>query len=274
MIIMTPGYVLEQTFPAYYPRIGWQSWVRDLAGSAITVSGATTPGPKDNLLRNNTYQFWEPGALPATVTFDFGEARAVDYGAIGGHTLGDESATVRLEHSPDNAAWTQFGSDVSPANNIPVLWLDTKISRRYWRVTITGAGSAPHIALIYLGEVLVMQRALAGGYRPAIWNRDNVIDGGVSDGGQVLDRTVRRRGLVPSASFERLTTGWYNGTFMPFVRSAELYPFFFAPNPVRWPDDVTLASLPENERIQAQAIGPGRGRVSVSWNMIAEGHGD
>ena len=274
MIILQPAYVLSTGSPAYLPRIGYQTWPRDLGRvpADIVVSSETPSGPKDPPLRSNTYEFWQASALPATWRIDLGAAKDVDYVGIAGHTLGDEAATLAVHHSPDDVVWIQFGTDISPANNAPILILDAKIPRRYWRITLTGVGEPPQIAVIYIGQVLEMPRGLSGGHRPGPLSRDTRIFGGTSEGGNMLGRTIRSQGVLGSAAFRSLNPGFYRDTFDRFVKSARKHPFFFAWSPLNEPNEIIYAATDED--IRPDRIPPGKGLVSVAWEMRGEGHGD
>lgn len=273
MIVMSPAYVLSAPRPAYHPHFGYRTWVRGRSASDIVVSGAVTNGPKDAILRDNTYEFWQGPSLPATLRIDFGQPRAVDYAGLAGHTIGTEGATAKMEYSDDDINYTQFGSSsITPANDAPIGWLDTQVSKRYWRLTLSGAGNVPHVAIIYLGEILIAERALAGGHTPGRLARQIETDGGVSEGGQFLGETVVRQGVRPSMSFQRLTAGWYDDHFDPMVVSLIRYPGFFWWSPLHYPNDVVFGK--PGQVIRPDRMGPGRGRVNVSFDLIAEGHGD
>ena len=274
MILLQSAYVLGSTVPAYLPRIGYQNWPRDLAlvPDDIIVSSEVGSGPKDALLRSNTYEFWQASALPATWRIDLGAAKDVNYIGIAGHTIGDEGATLAAHHSPDDSAWAQFGSDIAPVNNAPILILDASVTRRYWRITLTGAADVPVIAVVYIGQVLEMPRGLNGGHRPGPLSRDTSIFGCISEGGNMLGRTIRSQGVTGSASFRSLKQGFYRDTFDLFVKSARKHPYFFAWSPLNEPDEIIFAATDED--IIPNRIGPGKGLMSVGWEMRGEGHGD
>jgi len=223
-------------------RIGYQTWLRGLEASAVTVSSETTDGPKDMPLHEDTATYWEPSAMPATWEVDFGGPEAMDYVGLAGHSFGTDSTAVLVETStgatvgsPSVQVWTTFASSLSPANDDPILFLDTSIVARYVRITLTGS-TAPKLAVVYAGEILAMSEPIrGGGHAPLNMMRSTVLHQSLSNGGQFLGQEFRRMGVTGKASFENLDPAWYRSTFDPFVKAARRYPYFFAWRPEQYP---------------------------------------
>ena len=270
-IIITPAYVLALALDQNNPHIAYQTWVRDRAPAAITVSTETAQGPKDAPLRPDTHEFWQADVLPATWVIDLGAAKDVDYVGIAGHTIGSSGATVKVEHSPDNIVWTDFASDLAPVTDAPILFLDVSLSRRYWRITLTGVGDPPKIAVIYIGEVLVVQRSIYGGHSPAVLSRDTTLYQNMSDGGQFLGQYVKRRGVNGRVSLRHLKAGWYRANFDPFVKAAREFPFFFAWRPVDWPLEVAYGWADADIRPSNMGI---RDLMQVNFDFKGVGYAD
>lgn len=247
MIIYTRSFLAgaqASDTPLTHARIGYQTWTRGLSPSAVTVSSETADGPGDAPLRPDTYEYWEASSLPATWTVDLGVARDVDYVGIAGHTLGTKGSSALVEYSTDNSNWTTFATDTAPGTDAPILFLDDAKFARYWRVTIDGQdspGDPPRVAVIYLGEVLKMQRMIYGGHTPMPLARDTVLQNALSKGGQFLGQNIRRMGVTGDAAFKNLTAAWYRANFDPFVKVARQYPFFFAWRPATYPAEVAYA---------------------------------
>lgn len=169
-IVITQAYVLQLLGAAgnpKHPHIGYQTWVRDLIPDDISASSETQQGPKDAVIRPDTHEFWQGNAMPAIITIDLGQARPVDYVGIAGHTIGTEGATTKVEYSSDGVNFTQFSNSLTPSGDVPIMFLDSAVSRRYWRITLSGSVGIPKIAVIYIGQVLAMPRSIYGGHSPA-----------------------------------------------------------------------------------------------------------
>ena len=270
-IIITTAYVLSAAPDSNNPHIAWQTWVRGLLAPAITVSSEVASGPKDAVLRPDTFEYWEASALPATLTLDFGSAKDVDYIGIAAHTIGTNAATLKVEHSPDNAAWTQFASDLAPVTDAPIMLLDASISRRYWRVTLTGAGNVPRLAVLQIGKVLLVQRAIYAGHSPAVLARDTKLQQNMSDTGQFLGQYIRRQGVNGRISLKNLKAGWYRANFDLFVKSARQFPFFIAWRPVDYPLEVAYGWTDDN--IQPSNMGI-RDFMEVRFKFQGIGYAD
>src|SRR5690242_10558228 len=113
MIIFTSAYLTAQAgtpYPLKNPRIGYQSYPRDLAltAAAITVSSETTDTPRDAPLTEDTAAVWQGTAYPATWKLDMGSGKDVDYVGVAGHSIGTCGASLKVETSNDNSVWTLF----------------------------------------------------------------------------------------------------------------------------------------------------------------------
>lgn len=251
MLIFSNAYALAEAAasrPMTHARIGYQSWLRDLDPTDVTVSSEDADFPRDMPLIPTTAQAWKPTALPATWTVDMGTGRDVDYIGIAGHTLGSAGCAITCQTSdgsfagsPLEQVWTAFATALAPGDNAPLFFLDTSRVCRYVRLTITGGATMPRIASIYAGQVLAMQRQVYGGISPMNLSRDTELNQSLSRGGELLGQGFRRHGQTGSIPWKHLTASWYRTYFDPFVKSARRYPFFVAWRPEDFPLEVAYA---------------------------------
>lgn len=218
------------------PRFLWQTWTRGLTAASVTVSGETSDGPRDAPLRPDTFSFWEPPAMPATWQVDFGEIKEnVDGAGIVGD-LGSKRCSAKLETSIDSTTWTVLGHEVLPADDAPLIFLDTARRAKYLRVSAYGA-QAPRIAVIYVGTALCMPYSIYGGHSPLRLSQEVELMQTRSRSGEFLGQNIRRIGVGGSALFKYLTAAWYRQYFAPFAKSFLQYPAFFAWRPGGFPLD-------------------------------------
>lgn len=261
MLVFTNAFALAEAAasrPMANPRIGYQSWLRDLEAADVTVSSEDQDFPRDMPLIPTTAQAWKPTALPATWVVDMGTGRDVDYVGIAGHTIGSSGCAVLVETSDGSVAgspveqvWTTVAEDIAPGDDAPLLFLDTSRTCRYVRITITGGSTMPRIASIYAGEILAMQRSIYGGISPMNLARDTELTQTLSRGGEFLGQGFKSHGQSTSVPFRYLTADWYRTYFDPFVKAARRYPFFFAWRPEDFDTEVaycwaTSAMKPQN----------------------------
>src|SRR4051812_32059239 len=94
MIVYPAALVLSAVMPLNNARIGYQTYTKDKTATSVVVSSESATGARDNPLRNDTVEYWEPTALPATWQFDFGSLSPIDYVGIAGHNIGSVLDTV------------------------------------------------------------------------------------------------------------------------------------------------------------------------------------
>jgi hypothetical protein len=254
--------------PLTHARIGYQTWTRE---DGVTATGSTEAedAPADAVLSYVTNTFWEPTALPATLTIDFGRLRQIDYVGIGAHTIGSSECSVAVATSPDNSTYTDFSDDTAPGNDAAIMFLDDAVSCRYLRLSFAGSVVMPRVGVVYAGEVLTMYRALYAGHQPITMSRRTTMTTLKSRGGQLLGRSFRRHGIATPASYKNLPSDWVRENLDPFVRSARLYPYFWAWRPQDFPEEVGYVWTDDD--IAPKNSGP-RDLMEVGWEMEGIGH--
>lgn len=237
-VFISPDLLLGEAteFPLTHARIGYRTLLRV---DNISVSSAHPDHPGVNAVSVNTYQFWRPQSLPATLTVEVNEEEEVDYLGIARHTLA--GCRVRLQSSVNGSDWVTHG-EAHPDDNRALMLLIEPASARYWRVLIDrdGVGDMPEVGVVFIGKALAMQRMIYGGHSPITLSRQTTIRPNKSDTGQFLGFSVIRRGVATSASWRHLTASWYRSQFDPFVEYATQGkgPFFFAWRPATFPQEV------------------------------------
>ena len=264
-VVISDAMTLVETtgVPLTHARIGWHTILRD---AALTASSAAPGFPVSSLANSMTYDRWLPVALPATVTIDAGEAVAADYLGIAAHLLRDGLNTVTLSYL-DAGAWTDIAAG-QPADNGSLMFLFPEVVSRRWRLTFTGATPQP-VGVVYLGRALAMQRPIYQGHTPLTLSADTVIRPQRSERGQLLGRTKIRGGYKTSVAWSNLSAAWVRDSFMPFVKSAPLDPFFFAWRPGSFPEEVGYVWTSSD--VAPSNSGP---RDLMSVDMEVEGLGD
>jgi hypothetical protein len=278
MIVFPQGLVASEAAagrPLTHARIGWDTHTRDLDIAAVTASSEGSTAPRDAPLRADTAEYWEPTALPATWLVDLGSGLDIDYVGLVGR-FGSVSAAVLVETSdgtlggsPSALIYTTFASEVMPADDAPLLFLDTSRVARYVRITLTGSGDLPRLAVAYVGQILAMPRPVYGGHAPMPLQRQTVLAQSLSRGGNFLGQGFRRHGVVGAVQYRHLDPDFVRDELDAFVQAARRYPFFFAWRPADWPLEVAYAWSPEDIRPSNMGV---RELMQVGWNMQGVGH--
>lgn len=253
--------LIEDSYSPKYPlnhaRIGYED--------VTDVYSATSGNASADLAKTwQTYERWKPDASPATLTATFPET-TIDYIGIGAHTLGvTDSIVFEVQVS---GSWVTVDPGVvvgmEAPDNEAILLLMGQRSATGVRVTITYSGDVPTIGKLAAGKALEMARPFYGGHEPIMLSRNTVRRPNTSERGEWLGSTLVRQGRQGGAQWEHLEASWYRQNFDPFVSHAQRNPFFFAWNPLRFPDCV-YASLTNDVQPSNMGI---RSLMSVSISM-------
>jgi hypothetical protein len=256
MVYIKSGFA--PVIPLTHSRIGINNIART---GTVTASTAAAGFPAIAAANPLTYEFWKPTTVPATWTVDAGAAVTCDYLGVASHTLGTSATTLTLQHSTDNSTWEDVET-VTPSTNAPIIILFPPVSRRYWRIVLSG--NIALVGVVNIGKVLEMERPCFAGLSPIDFARQTVIRPNTSEGGQWLGRSILRQGSQMSVSYKHLTYDWYKTNFDPFVEQARSYPFFFAWRPQGYADSVGYVWT--NTDITPSTMGI-KSRLEVSFAM-------
>jgi len=164
----------------------------------------------------------------------------------------------------------RFGGAVAPADDAPILFLDTQRSARFLQLSVSGGAVMPKISVVYAGKALAMMREADGsGFAPVNLSRNTVLSRTLSRGGQFLGQGFRRHGVSSMVNFRHLDPDWYRSSFDPFVKSARRYPYFFAWWPEAYPGEVSFVWTDKD--ISGKYMGQ-REWMQVGWNMQGVGN--
>jgi hypothetical protein len=145
--------------------------------------------------------------------------------------------------------WTQFAEERMPADDAPIVLLDDPIVARYIKLTITGAGDAPLLQVLYAGVALAMPFRVTGGFAPVNLQRRTEKYSAFTRGGQFLGQSVKRFGVEGSVRFVHLDQDWVRSDFDPFVIAAQTLPYFFTWNAEEFSEEVVFVWSEEDIRV-------------------------
>lgn len=214
-----------------------------LANGTLTASTVATDGAAANAVDEATWDFWTPTAVPAWLRVDYGSAVECDGAGIAAHTLASVGATVNIQSSTDNAAWTTRATAV-PLTNEAIFFCFPPVTARYWRVYVTGAVAS--IGVAFIGKRLAFPSGVLSGHI-AINNAVRVtLLNSTSVSGQLIKNRIVRRGAETTINFGLVETSFADGLFAAFkVWYNEGGTFFYAGSPSRWPNDMGYCWRPE-----------------------------
>lgn len=201
----------------------------------VTVSSETPDGFGANALGDETFDFWTPDVAPANIAVDYGSGVECDCAGIAAHNAGTLGATILVQSSTDNIAWTTR-STIAPLTDETIFTIFPAVTAQYWRVVIQDVVCS--IGVIKLGKRLVMPNAALSGHVGA--NHANRIElmASKSVKGQFMKSRIIRQGAEFSIALGLIDTSFVDNQMGVFeAHFNEGNTFFYAGSPSQYPDD-------------------------------------
>lgn len=258
-VVISSSYVLSNsisgggTITADNPLIGYDNIVNT---GSISTTTEDPDFPATNLANPATHLRWLGlGGSPTSdeyVTVTNAVVQDIDYIAIARHNLFTAQIAISVEYF-NGSSWVELVAPVILPNDGPALFRFPKLAYAQIRLRLQTGNALPTIAVVYSGELLVMQRRMYVGHTPINMGRSTMQASLRSISGNFLGRIVLGRKVSTRASFQNLTPAWYRTYLAPFVLAAEEIPFFFAWRPSTYPNEVGYAwlsddAIPQNQR--------------------------
>lgn len=241
------------------PRIGWRNIV---PVCTLTATGSAAGFPVTNLANTATYLPWRgEDAAGETITITPAATTATNYIAIARHNLSGTQYT--FQSSPDGTTWTTL-AQATPADDTPIIHAFTEIDRPYYRLVLAAGPVAPSIAVLYVGQLLTIERRIHVGHKPAQLARVREVSSGVSESGQFLGRVLRSATFETSVELQNLTSAHFYDDIDPFLEAMAVTPFFWARRPDARPDEVIFGWAQGDPQVMNQR---NNGMMQVSWKM-------
>jgi hypothetical protein len=184
-----------------------------LAEGTLAASTAAADGAGANALGPQTYDFWVPTAMPATLAVTLGSAVSCDACAIVAHTLGSSGATLIVQYF--SGTWQTVGS-FAPTDDADLLILFPAASSTQWRIQVTGS-TIPAIGVAMIGPRLLIPGGVRAGYVPTDLAVSVELMPSVTIGGQFVGTRVNRRGAGTTAALVPQERTWIEGAAAPFI---------------------------------------------------------
>ena len=230
----------EAAIPLSYPRILYDDvWRAGTVTASTEAAGFEAANVADGL----TWDYWRPTALPATIEVECAAAADVDYALLAAHTLGSGECTVQGQYH-DGSDWVDLFEAYAPGTDRVLAFLFTQATASRFRFVIDGGETMPSIGIAMMGKALAMQRGVTLNHRPVTLSRRTVARPQISEGGQLLGRSIAREGVQTEIEFTNLEAGWLRAYFEPFIESARVHPFGWVWHPIGYPAEVALLWTP------------------------------
>lgn len=226
-----------------------------------------------NILDRRPYTFWQAASFGTKyITINCGSAVTADALGIVGHNLFTCAATVSVEHSPDNASWTESLAGFTVTNNRAILKTFTSASKQYWRIKIVTAAIAPKIAVAFIGDRVEFPRTYSGNSKFCPAPQTVYAESARAKSGILLGTSLRYILIPFNLTVEYLTSSWVDNTFTPLWDSylSQLYPVFVAWELTNHPNDIFFAKIPDGFKLQTFYDQMGNRTVSLDFEAVKE----
>lgn len=265
MLVVSHSLVLSQpaVLSENLPLIGWRNVVTT---SNLAVTSADANNPASNLVNPSTVLKWlATSTADQYLTVTFSDVTDVDYIGLARHNLADAAIAVSVE-ALYAGVWGEIVAPFSPGSNAPILFRFEKQAPEAIRVKLASGTAAPSLAVLYVGELLVMERGvnIDSPHTPLTFGRVTEATPAFTEAGDYLGTIITSQRNEASEQFSHISPAWYRAQFDPFVSFAVESPFFYAWRPAQYPEEIGYAKLTSDP----QPAGPPKtNRFSVSLSM-------
>ena len=195
----------------------------------------------------DTASWWLATAAPAWWQILYAAAETVDAVGIVAPDLIGVEISVEAEIG---GVWTEVATHTPTAAGA-ILILFAAVECTGIRVNID---EAKRIAVIYTGEALQMLRMGYSSLGMIDLSRQAVLTSYISEGGQLLKRSIQRMGLAASYSWQNIPESWWRANGDAWAVAALTEPFFIAARPAGSASDcayawVDAAIIPERQGV-------------------------
>jgi len=286
MIVLAENLVLSPTFAlsANQPLIGWHNLVTaanvsatsEAAGFPISnvANPITAPGGRWRADYEITGEGEgeEGGPAVQSITIAVNSVEELDYVAIARHNLASIGAPITIygqseEGEGEGEGFAELVQETLLANDGPALFRFEKQALTDIRIDIGIGSSAPEIAVIYAGALLILQRRIFVGHTPIPYGREANIINGRSEAGDFLGRIVLSEMTATAVDLQNIDPAFYRSDIDPFILASKETPFFFAWRPGDYPGEVGFAWMANSPKPVNQRTADSDGLMQIDLQM-------
>lgn len=225
--------------PPGVPLIGYHNI---LTAANITSTTSVSGFPIGNVANPATHLLWRGGVTTGDelLTMTTGFVGTIDYIGIAGHNLGSAQVPITVTDTGSSPPAILVSETLLP-DDVPTILrfapgIYSTIQIRL-NLSFLAEGSAPQIAVIYAGKLLILERGIKVDvvHVPITFGRRTSIVSGMSENGNFLGRIVLSEHRESRAEFFGFTPDFYRANVDAFLSAAQEFPFFFAWAPAEYP---------------------------------------
>jgi hypothetical protein len=227
-----------------YPLVGHHNVV---TASNIATTTDEDDNPASNLSNPSTSLKWRGTTVGSDeyITITTTSLGTLNYVAVAKHNWATSVITVSLE-GDTGGGYSTIGSTFVPANDGPLIMKFAPLSTYVGlRIKLASGGLVvPEAAVVYVGQLLLLQRKLYVGHDPITMARETNSVSAMAESGEFLGRIILGQYSTSEISLQNLTPDWVRTYLDPWLEDALEDPFFFAWRPVAYPNETAFAWVP------------------------------
>jgi len=242
----------------------------------FTITSEAAGYPKENLVDFRPWTYWMPTSTATQyLVVDKGAAGiSTDCLSILGHDLFTQGAHIEVQQDTVSnfTSPTTLVTDFAVASNDPTMVVFASAgTERYIRIIISNLSAACYIAVIFLGEKMVIPVGPEFGYDP---DRQKIeAEKFLSYTGQFLSSSIRFSERRVMIEYRNIAQSFVASDLLAFLEDhyGAMKPFFLAPDPgnVYGTDKIYYLSAPEHPELRMPTT-----RFNIekrNWTFIGEG---
>lgn len=240
MLVISPNLVLTPTEAARDPNCPLVAWQNVVTAAGIDADYEDPSWPAANLANALTHLQWRStSTLAQEVNFAIGTVDEVNSLSIANHNFGSAEIAVTVGYYDGGLVWHELVPEMMPADDKPLMYWFTSTSLSSITLRLAAGAAAPRAAVVYVGQLLVLERRIYVDHVPLPHARRVKAVNGRSESGAYIGRIVLQRSRETTIALQLLTPEFLREELDAFLAAAvEDTPFFFAWRPEDYPLEV------------------------------------
>jgi hypothetical protein len=269
MPLVTDGIIDDEIPFSRLPIIFWHNVV---SVNNVTTDSEDPDFPVTNVANSSLGLKWKqdftgsPIAMPDVIAVDVTGQGPINYVGIAGHNLGTAGATVAVEGSSYPGGESPMSGTASPANHeyvtgfqpgddSPLVIMFDEVESQEGdfgvvRIRLQSPGTvAMEVGVLYVGYATFLDDGIQADHTPLPLATVHDFVAGQSENGGFLGRIVLGQWQESTATIANMETDWARDNMLPFLEHAAEEPFFWAWNPLDYPEEVSFAWLSNDPQL-------------------------
>lgn len=234
-LTLTPRPVVDLSKPI----IGWHN-VITLAG--LEADSEASGFPVTNIANPSTVLMWRSETTQEQfITIEPGND-PVDYIGLARHNFGSGQIAVEFQgRRGEDGAWNPILPEFIPGDDKPIIARFEPTTFFEVRIRLRPQLVPPFLAVLYLGNLLVMTTGEQPGFTPITLGRQSEVVNARAQSGDYLGAVITQERRSAASQFVYLEYDWFLEHVDPFLKVIRSTPFFYAWAPKSFPDQVGFA---------------------------------